>query len=117
MVINMKTSLSKASTWLTVPHLPFHSFPTSSLWFLIQCISSQIRCSFVLHLNFFSQSFSLQRCLSGSSVFKGHVRGEEEHVGVILVIAEVYQVSLCIAHRPGVVLADSSPVTESRLQS
>ncbi len=65
-----------------------------------------------------SLSPPLSSSLSGPSVFQGHVRRVEEHVGVIVVvIAEVDQVSLRVAHRPGVVLSDPSPVTQPRLQS
>lgn len=106
--------LFPASTWLTVPYLSPHPslvtlvsnpmpFHLDTLFF---CASPQ----------HFSKFFSLGRGVSRSSVFYGHVGGEEEHIGVILVFAEVYQVRLSVAHCPRVVLADSSPVTESRLQ-
>ncbi len=116
-------SSSPASICLTVPPI-FPSIPSLRSSF---SVSNLLRFSLAVTLlhSPFRQLFclsesppSLSSSLSGPSVFQGHVRGVEEHVGVIVVvIAEVSQVSLCVAHCPGVVLSDSSPVTQPWLQS
>lgn len=108
------------------PHnLPFHSLPTS---FSSLSVSNPLRFSLALtllrvpslHLFCLPRSPSLPPslppALSGPSVFQGHVRRVEEHIGVI-VIAQVGQVSLHVAHRPGVVLSNPCSVTEPWLQS
>ena len=53
---------------------------------------------------------------SGPPVLQGHVGRIEEHVGVIVVITEVAQVGLHVAHLLRVVLPDPGPVTQPRLQ-
>lgn len=112
-------SSSPASICLTVPPIsPF--IPSLPLvppsQFLIRCISPWQWPSFLL---LSSSSLTLSASPSGPSVFQGHVRGVEEHVGVIVVvvIAEVGQVSLRVAYSPRMVLADPSPVTQPWLQS
>lgn len=114
-------SSSPASICLTVPTIfpslaspPYLLSPASQ--FLIRCISLWLWPSLVVLPPSSSASAALP---SRSSVFQGHVRRVEEHVGVvvIVVIAEVGQVRLCVAHRPGVVLSDPSAVTEPWLQS
>lgn len=55
---------------------------------------------------------------SGAPVLQGHVGRIEEHVGVIVVlIAEVAQAGLRVAHFLGAVLSDPGPVAQPRLQS
>lgn len=55
---------------------------------------------------------------SGPPVLQGHVGRIEEHVGVIVVvIAEVAQAGLHVAHFLRVVLSDPGPVAQPRLQS
>lgn len=119
-------SSSPASICLTVPPIfpSIPSLPPVTPQFLIRCVSPWLWPSFVF-LSFSSfvapslpPSLLLSSAPLGPSVFQGHVRGVEEHVGVIVVvIAEVDQVSLGVAHRPGVVLSDPRPVTQPRLQS
>lgn len=57
---------------------------------------------------------------SGPPVLQGHVGRIEEHVGVVLVVvvvvAEVAQASLRVAHLLWVVLSDPGPVAQPRLQ-
>lgn len=54
---------------------------------------------------------------SGPPVLQGHVGRIEEHVGVVVVvIAEVAQAGLHVAHLLGVVLSDPGPVAQPRLQ-
>lgn len=54
---------------------------------------------------------------SGPPVLQGHVGRIEEHIGVVLVlVAEVAQARLRVAHFLGVVLSDPGPVAQPRLQ-
>lgn len=56
---------------------------------------------------------------SGPPVLQGHVGRIEEHVAVavlVLVLAEVAQAGLRVAHSLRVVLSDPGPVAQPRLQ-
>lgn len=55
---------------------------------------------------------------SGPPVLQGHIGRIEEHVGVVVVVvvAEVAQAGLCVAHFLGMVLPDPGPVAQPRLQ-
>lgn len=118
------TPLYLFSSSLNVFFSPLHTAPLVLLtpFFILSPLTSHpslpssLPPSLPPSLPFLSLSLSLP--LSGPSVFQGHVRRVEEHVRVIVVvIAKVDQVSLCVAHRPGVVLSNPCPVAQPRLQS
>lgn len=119
-------SSSPASICLTVPPI-FPSIPSLPVFFFFFLSVSNLPlflpgsdpppCSLPGPRLSCSFSLSLSLSLSGPPAFQGHVRGVEEHVGVILVvIAEVHQVGLWVAYCPGVILSDASPVAQPWLQ-